>query len=170
VRLGEALGLRWEHVDFEGGFLHVRNQLTCGRLAELKTGAGRCDAGRRADVCDGPASTAGGQSSTTWWQLYAAAALSLACASIRSRLKPTAIRTPLPFSASTQSFECGGTTRRGCLPRVRHLPPGRADISVDIRFFMSARRTPKKESPVFAGLWAAGRTCDPCVCRCLQLS
>lgn len=41
LRLGEALALSWEHVDFDNGFLHVREQLTRGReLAELKTGAG----------------------------------------------------------------------------------------------------------------------------------
>ena len=42
VRLGEALGLRWEDVD--GGFLHVRRQLGRDRLpAESKTRAARRD-------------------------------------------------------------------------------------------------------------------------------
>ncbi len=43
-RLGEALGLRWQDVDFEGGFLRVRSQLSPQReLAELKTKSGRRD-------------------------------------------------------------------------------------------------------------------------------
>lgn len=44
LRLGEVLGLRWQDVDFDSGFLHVRYQLTPNReLADLKTGAGRRD-------------------------------------------------------------------------------------------------------------------------------
>lgn len=44
LRHGEALGLRWQDVDFEQGFLHVRFQLSPQReLAELKTKSGRRD-------------------------------------------------------------------------------------------------------------------------------
>jgi integrase len=44
LRLGETLALRWQDVDFEGGFLKVRNQLTPGReLADLKTDTARRD-------------------------------------------------------------------------------------------------------------------------------
>jgi integrase len=44
LRIGEALALRWKSIDFEGGFLHVRQQLTREReLAELKTSSGRRD-------------------------------------------------------------------------------------------------------------------------------
>ncbi len=44
IRLGEALGLRWQDVDFEGGFLRVRSQLSPQReLAEMKTKSGRRD-------------------------------------------------------------------------------------------------------------------------------
>jgi integrase len=43
LRQSEALGLRWESVDFDGGFLRVRSQLSRGakgtqRLVELKGG------------------------------------------------------------------------------------------------------------------------------------
>src|SRR5437588_2396067 len=44
LRLGEALGLRWQDVDTTAGWLHVRNQLDQKRaLAPLKTRAGRRD-------------------------------------------------------------------------------------------------------------------------------
>jgi len=44
LRLGEALGLRWQDVDFADGFLRVRSQLGRDRrLAELKTGRSRRD-------------------------------------------------------------------------------------------------------------------------------
>ncbi len=44
LRLGEALGLRWQDVDFTDGFLRVRYQLGHDRqLAELKTGRSRRD-------------------------------------------------------------------------------------------------------------------------------
>jgi integrase len=44
LRLGEALALKWEAVDFKAGFLQVRQQLTPGReLTELKTTSGRRD-------------------------------------------------------------------------------------------------------------------------------
>lgn len=44
LRHGEALGLRWQDVDFDGGFLRVRSQLSPQReLAELKTKSGRRD-------------------------------------------------------------------------------------------------------------------------------
>jgi integrase len=44
LRLGEALGLRWKDVDFDGGFVRVRSQLSPLReLAELKTKSGRRD-------------------------------------------------------------------------------------------------------------------------------
>jgi integrase len=44
LRLGEALGLRWQEVETADGFLHVRYQLSPLReLVELKTGAGRRD-------------------------------------------------------------------------------------------------------------------------------
>ncbi len=44
LRLGEALGLRWQDCDFDGGFLRVRSQLSQQReLAELKTKSGLRD-------------------------------------------------------------------------------------------------------------------------------
>lgn len=44
LRLGEALGLRWDNVDTKNGFLHVRNQLDHDRsLVELKTNRSRRD-------------------------------------------------------------------------------------------------------------------------------
>jgi integrase len=44
LRLGEALGLRWQEVDTKAGFLHVRSQLGHNReLGELKTGRSRRD-------------------------------------------------------------------------------------------------------------------------------
>jgi len=44
LRHGEALGLRWQDVDFGDGFLRIRSQLSPTReLAELKTKSGRRD-------------------------------------------------------------------------------------------------------------------------------
>jgi integrase len=44
LRLGEALGLRWQNIDFEHGFIQVRYQLNHQRgLVELKTGRSRRD-------------------------------------------------------------------------------------------------------------------------------
>lgn len=44
LRIGEALALKWESIDFEDGFLHVKQQLTPQReLADLKTNSGRRD-------------------------------------------------------------------------------------------------------------------------------
>jgi integrase len=41
LRLGEALGLRWEDFDREAGYLHVRRQWTCtGEYGPTKTKAG----------------------------------------------------------------------------------------------------------------------------------
>lgn len=44
LRIGETLGLRWQDVDFEDGFIRVRSQLNLKReLVELKTPSGRRD-------------------------------------------------------------------------------------------------------------------------------
>jgi len=44
LRIGEALALKWEAVDYDAGFLHVTKQLTRGReLADLKTNSGQRD-------------------------------------------------------------------------------------------------------------------------------
>ena len=44
LRIGETLGLCWESIDFEDGFIHVRQQLTREReLDKLKTASGRRD-------------------------------------------------------------------------------------------------------------------------------
>lgn len=54
LRLGEALALKWEAVNYDAGFLHVREQLSPKReLAELKTSSGRRDG--RADPAAGEA-------------------------------------------------------------------------------------------------------------------
>lgn len=42
VRIGEALGMRWQDVDFDAQFVHVRSQLGRDRkLADVKTDAGK---------------------------------------------------------------------------------------------------------------------------------
>ena len=42
LRLGEILALRWQDIDFDGGHILVRHQLTIGREpAEVKTDTGR---------------------------------------------------------------------------------------------------------------------------------
>jgi len=42
VRIGEALGMRWQDLDFDGQRVHVRSQLGRDRkLADVKTDAGR---------------------------------------------------------------------------------------------------------------------------------
>jgi integrase len=44
LRIGEVLGLRWQDIDFDQGYLNVRNQLSPKReLAQLKTKAARRD-------------------------------------------------------------------------------------------------------------------------------
>jgi integrase len=44
LRFGEALGLRWEDIDFDAGFIHVRRQLGRDRKpGPIKTNAGRRD-------------------------------------------------------------------------------------------------------------------------------
>jgi len=43
LRIGEGLGLTWEHVDFERKVVRVRQAAVDGRLAPLKTAASRAD-------------------------------------------------------------------------------------------------------------------------------
>ncbi|MGE3293842.1 MAG: tyrosine-type recombinase/integrase [Geminicoccaceae bacterium] len=43
LRIGEALGLTWEHVDFERHVLHVSQAAVRGQIAPLKTATSRAD-------------------------------------------------------------------------------------------------------------------------------
>lgn len=43
LRIGEALGLTWEHVDIGAGLLHVRQQASNGEIAPTKTKTSRGD-------------------------------------------------------------------------------------------------------------------------------
>ncbi|MCP5359901.1 MAG: site-specific integrase [Steroidobacteraceae bacterium] len=43
LRIGEGLGLCWDHVDFEGKFIRVRQACVNGQLAPLKTASSRGD-------------------------------------------------------------------------------------------------------------------------------
>lgn len=43
LRIGEALGIAWEHVDLGAGLLHVRQAATAGEIAPLKTKTARRD-------------------------------------------------------------------------------------------------------------------------------
>jgi integrase len=43
LRIGEAMGLRWKHVDFEKGVVRVRENFTRGQYGTLKTARSRRD-------------------------------------------------------------------------------------------------------------------------------